>query len=136
MVPLGGATDVAECGNKAANLARLLNLGVPVPAGFVVTNAALEAFLDEGALRDPIAELCRDLGSKSSIDLASVADAIQALIVAARPCHLLRAAIEEAARALGPGPFIVRSSARRRRLRRSVVCRTARLDRRRASASS
>ena len=112
VVPLGGATDVAECGNKAANLARLLNLGVPVPPGIVVTNAALEAFLDEGALRDPIAELCRDLGSKSSLDLASVADAIQASIVAARPCHLLRAAIEEAARALGPGPFIVRSSAR------------------------
>ena len=59
--PLGGATDVAECGNKAANLARLLGLGVPVPPGVVVTNAALEAFLDEGALRDPIAELCRDL---------------------------------------------------------------------------
>jgi pyruvate,water dikinase len=34
------------------------------------------------------------------------------MIVAATPCHLLRAAIDEAARALGPGPFIVRSSAR------------------------
>ena len=66
VVPLGEACDVVECGNKAANLARLLNLGVPVPPGIVVTNAALEAFLDEGALRGPIAELCRDLGSKSS----------------------------------------------------------------------
>ena len=90
VVPLGEACDVAECGNKAANLARLLNLGVPVPPGIVVTNAALEAFLDEGALRGPIAELCRDLRSKSSLDLASVADAIHALIVAATPCHLLR----------------------------------------------
>ena len=112
VVPLGEACDVVECGNKAANLARLLNLGVPVPKGIVVTNAALEAFLDEGALRGPIAELCRDLRSKSSVDLGNVADAIHALIVAARPCHLLRAAIDEAARALGPGPFIVRSSAR------------------------
>ena len=61
VVPLGEACDVVECGNKAANLGRLLNLGVPVPPGIVVTNAALEAFLDEGALRGPIAELCRDL---------------------------------------------------------------------------
>ena len=135
VVPLGEACDVAECGNKAANLARLLNLGVPVPPGIVVTNAALEAFLDEGALRGPIAELCRDLRSKSSVDLANVADAIHALIVAA-------SAMSPAARgdrrsgASTRTRTVHRTQLRAGRgLRRVVVRRTARLDRRRPRGS-
>jgi rifampicin phosphotransferase len=42
VVPLGQALIDREVGGKARNLARLIDLGVPVPEGVVVTNAALQ----------------------------------------------------------------------------------------------
>ncbi len=42
VVPLAEAFDVAQCGGKAANLARLIGSGAPVPEGIVITNSALE----------------------------------------------------------------------------------------------
>ena len=41
-VPLGNATDAASCGGKAANLARLIAAGAPVPDGIVIPNGAIE----------------------------------------------------------------------------------------------
>ena len=41
-VPLREAFDVTNCGGKAANLARLIAAGAPVPDGIVLTNAALQ----------------------------------------------------------------------------------------------
>jgi len=41
---LNDADDVSEVGNKAYNLSRILKLGLSVPAGFVVTNAAFSWF--------------------------------------------------------------------------------------------
>ena len=89
------------------------DLGVSVPPGIVVTNAALEAFLDEGALRGPIAELCRDLEIE---ELARPGER--------RGCHpsddrrgqaMSPAALGDrrsGASSRTAGPFIVRSSAR------------------------
>lgn len=50
------ATAVAACGGKGASLARLVELGLPVPAGFVVSCAALEQSLRDHAqqLRETI----------------------------------------------------------------------------------
>jgi pyruvate,water dikinase len=42
IVPLAAASDVARYGGKAANLARLMRLGAPVPDGIVVTNGAID----------------------------------------------------------------------------------------------
>ena len=39
---LADATDLSACGGKAANLARLLAAGAPVPDGLVLTNDALQ----------------------------------------------------------------------------------------------
>jgi pyruvate,water dikinase len=50
LIPLHAATDRAESGSKAANLARLMGLGFPVPAGFVV---GAEAFTEHAAERVP-----------------------------------------------------------------------------------
>ena len=47
VIPLRCATTVAEVGGKAANLARLIAAGAPVPDGFVLTNAALQHFVAE-----------------------------------------------------------------------------------------
>jgi len=41
-VPLCDATDAAGCGGKAANLARLIAAGAPVPDGIVIPNGTVE----------------------------------------------------------------------------------------------
>ena len=38
---LADAVDISACGGKAANLARLIVSGAPVPDGFVLTTEAL-----------------------------------------------------------------------------------------------
>ena len=45
---------LAGVGAKAAQLARLARLGLPVPAGFVITDAALQEFLDHNSLRTEV----------------------------------------------------------------------------------
>ena len=42
IVPLAAARDVASCGGKAVNLARLMRMGAPVPEGVVLTNGAID----------------------------------------------------------------------------------------------
>lgn len=43
VVPLADALDVSLVGGKAANLARMIRAGLPVPDGFVVTTSAFRA---------------------------------------------------------------------------------------------
>lgn len=47
VIPLRSATRLAEVGGKAANLARLIAAGAPVPDGFVLTSTALQHFVAE-----------------------------------------------------------------------------------------
>ena len=75
-LPLEWATDPGRSGNKACNLARLMAAGLSVPRAIVITNDALEAFLESGGLRGPISDLSRDLPSRSPLDVASAADTI------------------------------------------------------------
>ncbi len=111
VLPLASAMDPAECGNKACHLARVAGLGLPVPSGVVITNGALEAFLRAGCMHQPIAELCGGLTSGSAAGAAAAADAFRARLLAQRVPERLRSEIEIGVRALGPGPFMVRSSA-------------------------
>jgi rifampicin phosphotransferase len=115
VVPLGEAHDAAECGNKAANLARLLDLGVAVPPGIVVINTALERFLDANELRgivDPAASANPSANLVASAFRRKTSSTIQSLILAAPPPQGLREAIASLTRTIGTGPYIVRSSAR------------------------
>lgn len=50
--------DTSEAGGKAASLGEMLNIGLPVPEGFVVTTQAFEEFLKEtDLLQDILSEL-------------------------------------------------------------------------------
>jgi phosphohistidine swiveling domain-containing protein len=57
LLPLAAAHDSALVGGKAASLSRLINAGLPVPPGFVLTTAAFEAWRDAG--RDALPETMR-----------------------------------------------------------------------------
>ena len=71
--PLSEVGAVSEFGGKAYHLSRMLNEGLPVFAGFVVTNQAFQEFLDVNQLRDPIAAVVDqiDAGNPASLQQAS-----------------------------------------------------------------
>ena len=97
-------SDVGAAGGKGASLARLAGLGLPVPAGFVVSADALAASLPDGG-----AEL-RELLSGGATPETS--ERARSAVLAAEPARALVDAIAEAYRALGDEPPVaVRSSA-------------------------
>jgi pyruvate,water dikinase len=63
--PLAAAVDARDVGGKAANLARLIALGFPVPDGFVLTERARRLFLDDEGLQALMDRPCGDIRSKN-----------------------------------------------------------------------
>jgi pyruvate,water dikinase len=57
VIPLRSAAELATVGGKAANLARLIAVGAPVPDGFVLTNTALQHFVAEQEALPPDVDL-------------------------------------------------------------------------------
>jgi len=86
--------DVALAGGKGASLAVMLQAGLPVPPGFVVSAHALERSLDADRLR--------------TLARARDHEAARALVLA---CEPPRQAIVAAYERLGDSPVAVRSSA-------------------------
>ncbi len=99
IVPLTalGAADLATAGGKAANLGELLDAGLPVPGGFVVTTAVYDAFvagtagLDETItsattaldVADPAALAAAEATIAAAFDRADLDSAVAAAIAAA-----------------------------------------------------
>ena len=54
----GGKADAPLLGNKAANLAEMAKIGIPVPPGFAITTAECNAYLKNQKLTD---ELKKDI---------------------------------------------------------------------------
>jgi rifampicin phosphotransferase len=81
-----------EVGNKAYNLSRMIRLGLNVPAGFVITNAAFHLFCAANGI-DPAQE------TKPDVETASIPPAILREVLTLRHVHLPK------------GPVVIRSSA-------------------------
>jgi pyruvate, water dikinase len=100
-----GCREVAAAGGKGASLARMADLGLPVPPGFVVPAGALEASLSDGG-QELRGTLAGDAGG------AAAAERAQAQVLAAEPPEPLLEAIAMAHGELGDDPAVaVRSSA-------------------------
>ena len=69
-----------DVGNKLSGLGRMLNDGVPVPAGFAITRQAYEHFLDSTGLRSEIRQMV--LSSSSTGDIRTLAGSIRDRILA------------------------------------------------------
>jgi phosphoenolpyruvate synthase/pyruvate phosphate dikinase len=52
-----GRSDLDEAGGKGANLGELARAGFPVPAGFVLTTAAYQDFVNANGIAGRILEL-------------------------------------------------------------------------------
>lgn len=100
-----------EVGGKAANLGEMIQAGLPVPDGFVVTAGAYDRFLKANKLPGKIFPLLRHIDVEDTKALQSTAAKIQKMIVAAQWPRDLKSEIEEAYDGVGRGLVAVRSSA-------------------------
>jgi pyruvate,water dikinase len=108
---LRDAVDVGRVGGKAHNLARLIAAGQPVPDGFVITDDALDAFLDATDLRPAIASLRARLDPRSPMGIRCAGETIAALVAESSIPDSVEEALAAGLAELGAGPAIVRSSA-------------------------
>jgi rifampicin phosphotransferase len=111
IVPLQEALDEPRVGGKARNLARLINAGHPVPAGFVVTQEALAAFLAETDLLPAIDSLRSRLDVRSPMGIRCAGETIAALVGESTIPEGLAGPLADSLNGLGDTPVIVRSSA-------------------------
>ncbi len=106
-----GRADTSIAGGKGANLGEMVNAGLPVPPGFVVTADAYLAAMERADIRERLAELQRKTDSDDLGSTEQTAAEAQELIHKAAISDELREAIVGAYDELGSGAVAVRSSA-------------------------
>ena len=113
-----GRGDVAVVGGKGANLGELARAGLPVPAGFVLTTAAYEAFVDANELGVAILDLAALPLTAAPSAYEDAAERIRALFAGGVLPTAIAAEIRGAYEQLGQdggwgtdAPVAVRSSA-------------------------
>ena len=94
---------VAEAGGKGSSLGELIRVGVPVPAGFVVTSAAFEQFMSVADQCQHIHEIVQELDS-GKIKAAVATEQIAALLAEAEVPKDVAAAVGRAAQTTRRGP--------------------------------
>ena len=75
-------SDIPSAGGKGANLGELVQAGIPVPPGFVVSTAAYDAFVQANKLQAQIVNLAAQADDPASFTAAS--EKIQALFAAGK----------------------------------------------------
>ncbi len=88
--------DVPLVGGKGANLGEMIQAGLPVPPGFVVTVDAFRAFLEANRLPDAIAERLGQIEVDDLAALQAQAEGIQALVRRAPVPDAIRIALVDA----------------------------------------
>jgi rifampicin phosphotransferase len=110
-VPLGRLTSAETAGGKAHNLARLIQLGFPVPDGFALTDEALRAFLSANNVTPVISCLTRGLDVRQPDEVGRAAETIRNGVRACTIPAELAADLDLALAPLLADTLIVRSSA-------------------------
>jgi len=95
-------------GGKAANLGKMVDIGMPVPPGFVVTTEAYEAFVRENGLEAKIAAALTGLSEDDTKAIRRVSSEIQNLVLNSRMPDDVETAIKEAYQELSVGREIKR----------------------------
>ncbi|MFF1254771.1 PEP/pyruvate-binding domain-containing protein [Pseudarthrobacter sp. NPDC058329] len=108
-----GRDDVALAGGKAVGLGGLIQAGLPVPPGFVLTTTAYSKFVTENNLESAIQELARLSLQASPQDYADASERISGLFRSASMPAGIAAELADAYGRLGGGDtaVAVRSSA-------------------------
>ncbi len=106
-----GKSDVALVGGKGANLGEMLQAGIPVPPGFIVTADSYHSFLVSSGLDREIHGLLANLDSNDNTRLQDVAERIKQRVSSTPMPPEIASAIKKAYREMGNGLVAVRSSA-------------------------
>ncbi len=110
--PLAAApADAAVIGSKAANLARLAGIGLPVPPGFCVSARAYDEHLRSEGLTALLHQTLEAAATASAADRRTLLAKLRTNVVEAPVSDSLTRHVEEAYRGLGAGRVAVRSSA-------------------------
>jgi pyruvate,water dikinase len=81
---------IAIAGGKGANLGELTRAGFPIPAGFVLTTAAYDAFVDANGLQPQIVDLASQVSAENPQSSTKAAAAIKALFQSAEMPQSIR----------------------------------------------
>jgi len=113
IIPLDSITDSDQSivGAKAAGLARLKRLGLPVPDAFCVAANAYETHINSPSLKAVIDDTSVPSGKPEGFDIAGNLDTIRRVIVDSKMNDSLAAEIESHYNTLAAGHLAVRSSA-------------------------
>ncbi len=104
--------DVEIAGGKGANLGELIQAGLPVPPGFVVTAPAYLEAMQRGGVREALRTRVAEAAGADTATLDALSEDLRALVAGAGMPADLRAEIVTAYDRLGPDVFVaVRSSA-------------------------
>ena len=102
---------LAEAGGKGASLARLVDAGLPVPDGFILSTAAYTNFVETAGLAPTIATALDGLDTDDPEALRAVSATIRVAFEAVDVPSEIASALVEAYEALVAPPVAVRSSA-------------------------
>lgn len=112
VLALAEANRESLCGGKAAGLAQALELGLPVPDGFVVTNHTFRLFLQQDDLGNRINALVNSLAEPGFEQLRTTSSTISEWVLAADlPAGIIDTIKGQWETATNALPLIVRSSA-------------------------
>ncbi|HYQ72036.1 MAG TPA: PEP/pyruvate-binding domain-containing protein, partial [Gammaproteobacteria bacterium] len=112
VLALAEANRESLCGGKAAGLAQALELGLPVPDGFVVTNHTFLLFLQQDDLGNRINALVTSLAEPGIEQLRTTSSTISEWVLAADlPAEILDTLKGQWETGTNTHPLIVRSSA-------------------------
>ena len=105
-------TDVDIAGGKGANLGEVMDAGLPVPDGFVITAPAYIDAMERAGVRDRLRDLARELAHGDEGSASAGATELQGIVRSAELPSELATQILDAYARLGDDVFVaVRSSA-------------------------
>ncbi|MBN1375828.1 MAG: phosphoenolpyruvate synthase [Dehalococcoidia bacterium] len=104
-------SDINIAGGKGANLGEMVNAGIPVPPGFIVTSDTYFEFLKETRLMAEIKKLIKGFDANDSKKLQDISARIKDKISTAVMPEYMISEIKAAYKKLGGGLVAIRSSA-------------------------
>jgi pyruvate,water dikinase len=97
VIPLDkfGKDDVKKGGGKGANLGEMIRIGIPVPAGFVVTTASFDLLVRAHSLEERIREVVRSTDVDDTAKLVEASNKMKEMILSCEMPPEVRSKIVE-----------------------------------------
>jgi pyruvate, water dikinase len=91
-----GKGDIKKVGGKGANLGEMVKVGIPVPAGFVITTASFDLLVSAHNLEEKIRESIRSTNVEDTAKLVQTSNKIKEMILSYEMPQEVRSKVLEA----------------------------------------